>query len=60
MRDMITIWPGVYHSGINTGWSFNEAVNFGKGIGWRQINCAMCPGENTVVGLDLDGIEPRI
>lgn len=29
-RDVITAWPGVYHSGINTGWNFNEAViNFG-------------------------------
>jgi hypothetical protein len=25
---MIIIWPGVYHSGINTGWNFNNAVNF--------------------------------
>ena len=25
--DMIITWPGVYHSGINTGWNLNEAVN---------------------------------
>jgi hypothetical protein len=29
MGDMIITWPGVYYSGINTGWNFNEAVNFG-------------------------------
>ncbi|KAF8538945.1 JmjC domain, hydroxylase-domain-containing protein, partial [Trichophaea hybrida] len=27
--DMIITWPGVYHSGINTGWNLNEAVNVG-------------------------------
>jgi hypothetical protein len=26
---MIVTWPGVYHSGINTGYNLNEAVNFG-------------------------------
>jgi hypothetical protein len=26
---MIITWPGVYHSGINTGYNLNEAVNFG-------------------------------
>ena len=26
---MIITWPGVYHSGINTGWNLSEAVNFG-------------------------------
>jgi len=29
---MIITFPGVYHSGINTGWNFNKAVNFGTRI----------------------------
>jgi hypothetical protein len=26
---MIITFPGVYHSGINTGWNLNKAVNIG-------------------------------
>ncbi len=28
MGEMLVIWPGAYHSGINTGYNIAEALNF--------------------------------
>ena len=61
--DMIITWPGVYHSGINTGWNLNEAVNFGTKNwleeGKKYMPCT-CLGEDTVIKLDLSEIEARM
>ena len=62
-RDMIITWPGVYHSGINTGWNFSEAVNFGT-RNWleqgRRYQPCTCLGGGSTVFVDLDEIEARI
>ena len=59
---MTVVWPVAYHSGINTGRNFNEAVNFGT-RNWleetkKHVPCE-CLEENTVIGFDLKEVEAR-
>jgi len=62
--DMIITFPGVYHSGINTGWKLNEAVNFGT-RNWleaaKRYQLGTClKSDETVdsaIELDIAGIE---
>jgi hypothetical protein len=62
--DMIITFPAVYHSGINTGWNLNLAVNFGT---WNWLEetkiselytCLKSDGtEDSGIKLDIAEIE---
>jgi hypothetical protein len=65
--DMIITWPGVYHSGINTGWNLNEAVNFAmrnwleEGKKYRPCSCIMPDGSrDEAIKIDLLEIERKM
>jgi len=62
--DMIITFPGVYHSGINTCWNLNEAVNFGtrnlleEAKRYQLCTCLKSDGtEDSAINLDIAEIE---
>ena len=62
--DMIITVPGVYHSGINTGWNLNEVVNFGtqnwleEAKRYELWTCLKSDGtEDSAIKLDIAEIE---
>jgi len=62
--DMIIIFPGEYHLGINTGWNLNEAVNFGtqnwleEAKRYELCTCSKSDGtEDSAIELDIAEIE---
>jgi len=61
--DMIITWPGVYHLGINTGWNFNEAVNF-ETRNWLEeamiYQPCTCFGADSAIVLHLVEIEAKM
>lgn len=56
---MMVVWPGAYHSGINSGWNLAEAMNFAtedwieEGRKYQPCNCDCSRTEPIVLDLDL-------
>jgi hypothetical protein len=64
---MIITWPGVYYSGINTGYNLNEAVNFGtrswldEGRKYERCKCQKLDGSPvSEMSLDMEEIVRKV
>lgn len=59
---MIT-WPGAYHSGINTGYNLNEAINFARENCLEfgaVIPACTCGGPSTGLQLALQKVRDEV